>query len=146
MNVIDLTNEKPTGTDGWGDPYRIGSSFFCHPWSLYFVYAPCGNYLLKGKSDVVEAYMKKHLPICLYRYTYWKNGEHRGSWRFSFPGMYVEDANPTSNRKYKIFAYKKKSHPSPQEPETMTLTFRRIPKKWLDEYTEMAEFVGVKVG
>lgn len=136
---IPPKEERFNDPNYWYSPYRSA-----HPWAMYFIYAPEGNFILKGKENKdglpsLNDYIKKHFPICLYRYTYWENGESRGSWRFSCPRMYVEGPSRRTNRKYEIVAFKE------LEKGRKVLTFRRIPKKWLPEYNELLEFAGVKV-
>ena len=137
-----------------------------HPFAIYFVYAPEGNFVLKGRSGACEKYIAKHFSKCLYNYTYWHNGESRGGWRFNCKGMYVDtpserqrqiirnEAEENGNSwtyklynlrpriaKYEVFAYFRDAN---RELHRKGFEFRRMPRKWIPEFDMLIDFINGK--
>jgi len=121
-------------------------------WSIYFVYAPEGNFVIKGRNDKVEGYVKENFPRCIYHYTYWRDGKCRGGWMSTVKNFLIlspshrqgvqrrekEDYNyELYNPRPRIQKYEVSVYDPTRRNPTQTMEFRRIPKKWLPEYDEM---------
>ena len=136
--------------------YRYG-------WALVFVYAPEGNFLVKGRSDLTTGYVKEHFPKCIYYMSLWRNGRARGGyWHSTVKGMTIYDPAFRTGmqkdieeerdvferrpkhlspriRKYKVIVYDRH-----EGANTQSVEFRRMPKKWLPLYDEMIDKAKIK--
>lgn len=74
LQKIELPYTKKKTTDS------MTSGLRSHPFAMYFVYAKDAQSVITGPSEDVEAYIEKHFPRCIYRYTFWKDGRQRGGW------------------------------------------------------------------
>ena len=103
-----------------------------HPFSIYFVY-PRGEdpFILKGRSDECEEFLRNYKTPCLYRYSYWRDGTNRGSWRFSFGGAYVSKNH--HHHRYDIESWDSGSN-------KLSFSFRRMPHGWVDKIEELYQF------
>ena len=93
------------------------------PFTIFFVYTPNGNYVLKGGEEICKCYVKNNFAKCFYRYSFWMNGKSRGGWQ-SNCGIYFTPV-PKSN-KTQIHKYDKNGK------FKLLITVRRIPHKWLE--------------
>lgn len=106
-----------------------------HPFAINFVYTPEGFFVVKGRSDEVQQYIDARFPKYLVRYTYWKNGQSRGSWRSNLP-IYWSKYNSKLYRSEKHYTLSINTADGFKEN---VLRVRRIPKVWLPIY-DQAEY------
>ena len=99
------------------------------PFAIYFVYTPNGFYVVKGMSEQVKEGVKGAFPNAVYFYTYWKNGEWRGSWG-STCAIYWTPEKIGNRTKYLLSMNTAEGY----KPKIMTV--RRIPRKWLPVYDQ----------
>jgi hypothetical protein len=118
------------------------------PFTISFVLTPDNTWrVVKGMSDDVDEYVKKHFPICLCNKTYWKNGKSRSHWTFYGIQAYISWRKKVENRLRHDFsdeAYQKHRKarlafqlmvfPPGNEGKPTIQWFRRVPRKWLDVY------------
>ena len=103
----------------------------CQAWSIAFVYAPEGNFVIKGMASKVKSYIKRHFIKCVVNYTWWKNGRSRNFWRSSENfSLYISHKRVGDRLCYVIEAATKDSG---QHVEKL-LVLRRMPRKWIDVY------------
>lgn len=102
---------------------KSGFGNLTQPYCICFVYAPEGNFVVKGMQENVEAYVASKFPICLYHKTYWRDGVSRGLWLFNGIKAWIYKRG----RKWQL-------HISINGEVTVAKTFRRIPKRWIDTY------------
>lgn len=113
-------------------------------YGMWFVYAPEGNFLVKGMFGLCEEYVKKNFSKYIARWTMWKNGKSRGHWRCS-EGMHLSILSRIN--KYGMIDYSKRmKYKVIFSKSDEILEFRRIPKKWLPEYDRLLAGNGFKVG
>jgi len=123
---IDLTNPQDrTRIDGRG--YGLKTN----PYSVFFVYAPQGNYMVTGYRQIVQAYVRQHFPICVCRYTYWKKGNTRGKWNFEGAHCHIDMASSSARKNKHVF------HGWVDGKRVEFLRLKRIPNKWIPEYDEI---------
>jgi len=97
------------------------------PFTIYFVYAPEGNFVVKGMAPQVEEYVRKRFPICLCRYTFWQKGKSRGGWKSS---QYLQLFIEKKGKRYYV------SMATEEGWQADVMSFRRVPHKWLPEYNK----------
>ena len=98
------------------------------PFAIYFVFAPEGNFVVKGMADEVWKYINERFPKFICQYTFWHKGEsRRGGWKSS------ENLQLYILKKGKRF-YVSMATEEKFEPDMMS--FRRVPHRWLPEYDE----------
>lgn len=109
-----------------------------HPLAITFVYSPKGNVAVKGNPDAVYAYIHKHYPVCLYRYSYWRNGQERGSWRMQ--GVNLREIHESDWREEYISKFYA-SVPRHNKFVVMSadgkrplFSYRRLPRRWLEDW------------
>lgn len=113
-------------------------------YGMWFVYAPEGNFLVKGMFGLCEEYVKKNFSKYIARWTMWKNGKSRGHWQCS-EGMHLSILSRID--KYGMIDYSKRmKYKVIFSKSDEILEFRRIPKKWLPEYDRLLAGNGFKVG
>ncbi|MFA5163884.1 MAG: hypothetical protein WC441_05205 [Patescibacteria group bacterium] len=122
-----------------GEPeWRMPKMYLC------FVYAPEGNFLVKGQNhETIKKLIKSRFPICLYRTTFWKNKKDRGYWSANHPDFSImidERLSPSwrnngqakkSNKNTVSFYSRRNRNTTP-----VTFTCRRLPNKWIPEYDD----------
>ena len=109
--------------------YRRTSDSFClsEPFAIYFIFAPEGNFIIKGMNKEVWEYANKHFSKFICQYTFWHKGKTRGGWRASLHlQLFI---NKKGKRFYVSMATKK-------EWKLNVMSFRRVPHRWLPEYNE----------
>jgi hypothetical protein len=115
---IRLANPQTPGPkDEWG----------ARPWTIYFVYTRHGNFVVKGYSDQVSDYVKLNFPNSFYRYTYWKDGQSRGSWSTTIKDCYIygpSEGPYAHKKKYSMTFFK--------NGKSKIIYFRRIPHQWIE--------------
>jgi len=109
-----------------------------NPWTMYFVYAPSGNFIIKGDSEAVNEYVKHNFPMCLYRYTYWKRGKSRGDY-VGFGIRVVSRHKGTVELENYYFANAPKSAKwaITDTNRTKIFHYRKLPHTWLSEWTDI---------
>jgi hypothetical protein len=121
------------------------------PFAIFFVYAKKGNYILKGCSDEIRAYIKENLFESVYNYTFWKNGEHRGGWSSECLSIHrcTKEGKLAGFRADKSLKEKKWriapriqcfSHKKLAYTEIPCKILKRIPHKWIPEYDRLLEW------
>ena len=135
-----------------------------HPWTMYFVYAPHGNFLVTGGSEAVANYVDKYFPVCLYRYDFWGKGfgdarNHRGNWRAN--GIAFIERPPRQKNNYGMYSsydpiesifrtgYVPPNKPAASRHAKFAIGswksaqkfrfYRRLPLKWLPEWNEYVD-------
>ena len=124
-----------------GDWEKTGRS---EPYCMLFVYTPTDNILIKGMPDACNRYVDQHYPICVYRYTYWKNGVSRGTWRCG-KGMRMDihKVREDNHSRFgdigdgrKVWEVTTYVPGSGRMIEGRTVRIRRLPHRWISLYDE----------
>jgi hypothetical protein len=131
--VIELSKFVPTPKEPLATWRERKES---HPFAIFFVYAPEGFFVVKGRSDEVEKYIKARFPKYVARYTFWKDGESRGNWTSNLPLYWSREYNRNNFRSTKYYVLHMNTATGFKEN---LLRVRRIPKGWLPIY-DQAEF------
>ena len=64
-----------------GEYKRTSHSFrTSEPFAIYFVYAPEGNFVIKGMNNDVLKYVNDNFSKCVYNYTFWAYARERVSY------------------------------------------------------------------
>lgn len=104
------------------------------PYSIAFVYSKCGrNCIVKGDHTLVREYIKNNFSYALVNLTMWKDGRSRNIWRFfsNEKGyLYNLKSSATSGKK----KYVLRIISCITYLTLKTLTFRRMPNRWIDEF------------
>lgn len=100
------------------------------PWCMMFVYAPQGNFLLKGWSVDVTSYRERNFQTCLtnivyYLRTYKKRFNY---WRLYIPSKSIQILEPKRSHRCFLFIETGRKAIEPY------LKLRKIPKKWIPEF------------
>jgi hypothetical protein len=102
---------------------------------MYFLYSPEGNFLLKGQNSYsIERYIRRHFPVYIYRYTFWKKGKSRGHWVGRHPKVVIR-IEEENRRKVVTF------HSNTQPKCSWSTTFKRMPNKWIPEYDKVIKAI-----
>lgn len=125
-----------------GEPKWYGGAF-----ALYFVYSKYkGNFILRGYSDEVDKYLKKHYTHYLYYTSLWNAGQSRGFWRFWKDNVTILEPNRKlrKNKRYKYEIYQCDNGSrygslydfgaAKKKAEESKLLFKRLPKQWIPEF------------
>lgn len=105
-----------------------------NPYTLCFVHAPSGNYLVKGQLNTVDEYVNNRFPQCIYQNTFWHNGKSRGYWRASRRySLYIKKIYEKTSEHYGKFEVMMFVVGS-MKPKTYY--FKRMPSKWLPIFDE----------
>lgn len=100
--------------------------FGTHPFAMYFVYTSNGSFVVKGMSEEVKHYVHQRYPRSIYYYSFWKQGQQRGSWGSPLR-IYFGYKKIRGRSMYQISVYDdKKLYAS--------INVRRVPRKWLEIY------------
>jgi hypothetical protein len=112
---------------------------------MYFIYAPEGNFLLTGANGkTIEDYIEDHFPICIYRWACWNKGESRGMWIGRHPRLKIYVTERREVRDFMDLRPRKltnkitvqfKNYQEGRLRQQVTLTYRRMPNKWIPEWT-----------
>lgn len=114
LEEIDLGAEQPLGV-------RFNYQYLRPSYVMAFVYAPNGNFLIKGSHRRVENYLSEKFPICFYRqvfYSKYISRNKRGVWGAN---GYMLRQKYVGKRLYWCFI----------DRRGLTVAkFRRLPNKW----------------
>lgn len=108
-----------------------------HPFEIAFIYADSGNFVVKGMSDIVSDFLQREYKHYFANRTFWANGVHRSYWS-GCTGVYIKRQQA---KKRRIWCVQLGNHWKFKQ----SLTYRRLPKKWLPEWTEIIEKVAKDV-
>ena len=122
-----------------------------HPWAMFFVIAPNGNFLITGDSQKVNGYIKERWPFCLYRYTFWGKGRTRGGWRSIGFCLLEKDRQPQKFADVEEHRIRRNQETFPGQPKSVRFRlsanydvlkggafyYRRLPHKWLPEWDSL---------
>jgi hypothetical protein len=101
--------------------------------TVAFIYAPEGNFVLKGFMSEVEEYVRKHFTRYLVHYVLYYKGKTRTILHFSNSlGLHIESPNLKGcdrRTRYEIYPYGYYVN-----PDAVKLKFKRLPQYWLKEY------------
>jgi len=101
--------------------------------TLTFVYAPQGNFLLKGYKREVDEYMNTHFKRYFYRAVLYRHGENRTIFRFSSECELHVSEPSLKKRDYNTrFTVTPRSYYS--NKDAFILRFKRFPTKWIPEF------------
>lgn len=101
---------------------------------IAFVYSKCGkNCVLKGNYQVIRDYVKDNFSYALVNFTMWKDGKSTNHWRFfSNEKVYLynlKSSATSGKKKYVLRIISCSTYLT-----LKTLTFRRMPNRWIDEF------------
>ena len=133
--VIELSKFVPTPKEPAVTWHQRKES---DPFAIFFVYAPEGFFVVKGRSDEVEKHIDKRFSKYLCCYTFWKNGKSRGGWKSNLPLYWTREYNSDSCRLTKYYTLSMNTVNGYKEN---VLRVRRIPKGWLPIYNEASNEV-----
>ena len=110
------------------------------PYSIFFVYTPDGNYVVKGMSEAVKTYVHQRFPRSFYQYTFWRKPSERDA----FFNRIVSSRGGWSSPMKLYFRPKKigkrvKTFVSMNTKDgfqTEFMSFRRMPHKWIPIFSE----------
>lgn len=127
--VIELSKFTTTPSREKNDEFmKIKTQPFC----MIFVYAPQGNFLIKGMYEACRTYLKQHFLKYVAKITTWCKGL-KFSHLTSSRGIYITTNDTTGQkRKRKKFVVRLNLG-----KEYRTVEFRHLPKKWIPIYDEV---------
>lgn len=120
--VIEVPN---SGQKGWVYGY----------YTLAFVYAKEGNFLVKGHMGEVNDYIKNNFSRYFVRFVMYRHGESRTLLAFS-PKCHLSVREPS--RKGRTSSYRSRYEVAPygyyENANMIKLTFKRFPTRWIPEF------------
>ncbi len=116
---------------------EVGPRVRGEPWVMAFVYAPRGNFLIKGGAEIVRKTIAKNWPICLCNFTYWRDGQSYNHW--STEGINIYERHPlTGDTSWDVYQAAKFAGASKSAKFAIfgaydgpRFFYRRLPQKWL---------------
>ncbi|MFA5234759.1 MAG: hypothetical protein WC390_10200 [Sulfurimonas sp.] len=122
---------------------EVGPRMRGEPWVIAFVYAPRGNFLVKGGLGLVIKTIAECWPVCLYNTTFWRNGRSWNHW--STKGIKIDERHPlTGDKSWDEYQMEKFSGASKSAKYAIfgdydgpKFFYRRLPKKWLPEWNTL---------
>lgn len=122
-NKLTVINIPAQGKNEWW-----GGAF-----TLTFVYAPHGNFLLKGYKREVDEYIETHFTRHFSRSVLYRHGAFRTILRFSDEcQLYVEE--PSFRRRDYSPRYKVIPRSYHANKDAIMLKFKRFPTRWIPEF------------
>lgn len=116
-----------------GVPAKGKQDWWGGAFTLTFVYAPHGNFLVKGYKREVDDYIESHFKRYFLRSVLYRHGEHRTIFRFSDECQLF-----VSEPKLSIHDYSTRFKVMPRSYHTnkdsIMLKFKRFPTKWIPEF------------
>ncbi len=113
---------------------------------MMFVYSKNhGNFILKGFSDEVKKYLKKHYTHYFYYISMWCDGKSRGYWHFWKNCVTIFEPNRRlkRNKRYKYVVHKSfnggtyNDLSGLKQEKPIELKFKRLPKQWIPEFDQL---------
>jgi hypothetical protein len=120
----DVIEVPKTGIKNW-----FGGAF-----TYAFVYSNRGNFLVKGYKKEVEEFLKTHFSRYFVRYVLYNRGEHREIMEFGKNcHLYLGEPSDMFHR-HKRHRYEVMPKNYDTNLNSIKLTFKRLPKKWIPEF------------
>jgi len=101
--------------------------------TLTFVYAPHGNFLLKGYKREVDEYLSTHFKRYFSRSVLYRHGAFRTIFRFSDECQLFVDEPSLRKRDY-CPRYKVVPRSYHANKDAIMLKFKRFPTRWIPEF------------
>jgi len=111
---------------------------------MMFVYTKShGNFILRGFTDEVEKYLKKHYTHYFYYISMWSDGRSRGHWKFWKERVYIFEPRRSrrrADRRDKFVVHKfgeggtYSDFSELKKEKEIKLEFKRLPKQWIPEF------------
>lgn len=121
QNKLDKTKLPETDVPADGKKMWGGGAFV-----IAFIYSNRGNFVLKGYHNEVQKKLDSMDGLKYFvNFSMWSGGQHRDWWQVSGKGVYMREPDKSNKFKWKIYRYKDKVE--------QTLTFKRLPKRWIPE-------------
>ena len=98
-----------------------------------FVYAPEGNFLLKGYLAETQVYIREHFQRCFYRMVLYGGGEHRSIFRFS-KCCNLSISEIRLRRQMYSNRYVVTPSDYTKNLDAIKLKFKRFPNRWIPEF------------
>lgn len=106
-----------------------------------FVYSKNhGNFILEGYRGEVEEYLQKNYTHYFCFWSMWHMGQSRGHWDFWKDNIGIfEPSRSRKDWKYLVRPYSSYGEHTntPEEIKEKTLTFKRLPKRWIPEFDKL---------
>lgn len=122
-NKLTVINIPAQGKNEWW-----GGAF-----TLTFVYAPHGNFLIKGYKREVDEYVDSHFQRYFERSVLYRHGMFRTIFRFSDECQLHVDEPSFRKRDY-CPRYKVVPRSYYANKDAIMLKFKRFPKRWIPEF------------
>lgn len=113
-------------------------------YTLTFIYAPEGNFLIKGYMAEVEEYIKGRFKRCLMRHVLYRERENRTILHFSDScNLFIE--TPSLRKRNYSPRYTVRPYGYYENPDASTFKFKRLPQYWLKEYDYLIDHFSKKI-